>query len=198
MAGRLQLEVFETGAEPSDTLLVEASRIEDMRLDSFEQGYKAGWDDCVAANAAEQSRIGADLARHLQALSFTYHEARGTLLRGLGPLMSDIAAKLLPAIAAQSLAPLIAERLAPALEAAADVPVQILVSPDAEAPVAAAIAGQEALPLMLSADPALGAGQAVLRFGEAEERIDLDATVAAISAALRDHFTPGQKDQPHG
>jgi flagellar biosynthesis/type III secretory pathway protein FliH len=198
MAGRLQLEVFETEKGASDALLLEQVQIEEIRLEAFEQGYKAGWDDAVAANAQEQEKIGADLARHLHALSFTYHEARANVLRSVGPLLSDIAAKLLPVVAAESLAPMIVERMMPLVEARAEVPVTILVNPKMHAAVAAVLDAQEALPVALEDEPTLGEGQAVLRFGAAEDRIDLDGVVEAIRAALAEYFTQAEQERIDG
>lgn len=198
MAGRLQLEVFETEKGATDALLLEQTQIEEIRLESFEQGYKAGWDDAVAAASQEQEKIGADLARHLQALSFTYHEARTNVLRSVGPLLSDVATKLLPAVAAESLAPMIVERVMSLVELRAEVPVTILVNPKARAAVAAALEAQETLPVVLEDEPTLGEGQAALRFGAVEDRIDLQGMVEAICAALSEYFTQAEQERTDG
>lgn len=198
MAGRLQLEVFETEAKANDTLVVDAAHLDEMKLEAFEQGYKAGWDDAAAAHAEDQGRIGADLARSLQSLSFTYQEARSSVLRALSPLIAEIAAKLLPALAAGSLAPMVAERLAPLAGDAADVPVRIYVNPAARAAVSNQLSLHTALPFDLIDEPGLGEGQAALRFGMHEEKIDLDGTVAAIRAALAAYFNPDGEERPDG
>lgn len=198
MAGRLKLEVFETDTADSDAVLIENAQLEELRLEAFEQGYKAGWDDAAAASAQEQAKISADLSRNLQALSFTYHEARTGVLRAVGPLMIDISAKLLPEVAAESLAPMIAERLAPLIEAQAEVPVSILINPASRGAVAALVEEQTMLPLTLIDEPTLGEGQAALCFGAAEERIDLDGTIAAIRLALAEYFTQSQEERADG
>lgn len=195
MAGRLQLEVFETGAKPSDMMVIDSGQFEELKLDAFEQGYKAGWDDATTALSEDQNRIGAELARSLQSLSFTYHEARGSVLRALTPLLEEIAAKLLPVIAAEALAPMIAERLAPLADEATAVPVRIYINPAAREAVTAHLAGHEALPVELIEEPTLGEGQAALRFAATEEKIDLDGTVAAIRAALADYFNPAGEER---
>jgi hypothetical protein len=57
-------------------VVTQVDAVEEAKVASFEQGYKAGWDDAVAAQSEDQTRIRADLARNLQSLSFTYQEAR--------------------------------------------------------------------------------------------------------------------------
>ncbi|WP_233192765.1 FliH/SctL family protein [Acidimangrovimonas sediminis] len=201
MAGRLQLEVFETvaaAAAPSDAALLDSAQIEEMRLESYEQGYKAGWEDATTAHAAEQDRIGADLARSLQTLSFTYHEARTHVLRALAPLLNDVVSVLLPVVAGAALAPQVADRIAPLAAAQSEVPVRIFVNPAARAAVEARLGDGLTLPVELVEEPTLGEGQATLRFGESEERIDLDAVVAEIRGLLAEYFNAEGEDVSHG
>jgi hypothetical protein len=62
----LRLEVFDTAPALDGSMqpLVEATAVEEAKVASFEQGYSAGWDDAVAAQQGDQSRIRADLARN--------------------------------------------------------------------------------------------------------------------------------------
>lgn len=73
--------------------------MEETRQHAYEAGYKAGWEDASSAHAAGQAELRAEVARNLQAMSFTYHEARGQILRAIEPLLTDIAASLLPEVA---------------------------------------------------------------------------------------------------
>jgi flagellar M-ring protein FliF len=78
MAGGPVLEDFATLAGPAAQAPSDpAPALADAeRLAAYEQGYRAGWDDAVRAEAADQARIGAELARNLQEMSFSFHEAR--------------------------------------------------------------------------------------------------------------------------
>lgn len=79
----LRLEIFESDEPggPAETVVLDTSALEEARLASYDSGYAAGWEDATAAQSGDQSRIRAELARNLQALSFTYQEARSHVLR---------------------------------------------------------------------------------------------------------------------
>ncbi|MFN3936853.1 MAG: flagellar biosynthesis protein [Gemmobacter sp.] len=190
MPGPVRLEVFDIvpapGGAQSDSL---AGEIEEARLAAFEAGYRAGWDDASAARQDEDARLREDLARNLQALSFTFHEARAHVLAALGPLVSDMAAVLLPEIARASLPHLVAEALGPFAEMAADAPVRVLVHPDAAPAVRALLPDDASLPLTVVEDASLAAGAVRMLLGAVETRLDTDAALGAIRAALSDFLT---------
>ena len=198
-ARRVRLEVFslaDEGAE--DVLVVNASDIEDARLHSYEAGYKAGWEDASAAHAAGQAELRADVARNLQAMSFTYHEARGQILRAIEPLLTDIAARLLPEVSRAVLPAQISAVLLPLAEQATEVPVTLVIHPDARADVEAFASLPSGLPIAIHETDALGPGQATLRLGEVETRIDMDGAVAATAALIRDFFELPRKERKYG
>lgn len=195
----LQLEVFETDSIRSEAVIImDGSELEEARLASFESGYKAGWDDAVAAQSDDQAQQRDDIARSLQALSFTYHEARSHVLRALAPLITDIAARLLPDIARASLPHMVSESLMPFAEMAAEAPTQLHVHPDVRPIVEDLLGPDPGLPLTLVEDASLSSGQIWLRLGDSETRIDIDSALAAIRTALSDFFSPLAKDNRHG
>lgn len=199
MSGRLRLEVFDCGeSPPQETIVMQGDAYEEARLAAFENGYKAGWDDAVAANTDERSAMQAEVARNLQALSFTYHEARGHVLAAVAPLICDALAQILPETARSALPGLVYEVLRPMLESAADAPVSLMVHPAQHDAVELLLAGQTGLPVIVVAEPTLGEGQAWLRLGESETRLDLDAAVADILRLLREFFMPLQKENRDG
>lgn len=171
---------------------------EDQRLASFEAGYRAGWDDAVAAQTDQETELRAEIARNLQGLAFTYHDARSHVLRALGPLVADLAARLLPAIAQAALPQLVAEALAPYAEIAAETPVQVMLHPSVRQRVEALLGTTPGLPLTYQEDEALSPGQIWLALGETETRVDIDAALATIRTALDDFFTLAAKESRHG
>lgn len=185
---RFRLEVFTLPDSSGEQVQISASEREEMRLAAFEKGYTAGWDDAVAAQEGEESRLRADLARNLQDLSFTYHEARIHVLRAMEPLLHDMVAKVLPAVARQSLGPIALEALRPLAEEMADAPVSVVLNPANRETVAAFLTAGEVIPLHFVEEPSLGEGQVYLRLGDAETRIDLDGVIAAIGAAISAYF----------
>jgi flagellar assembly protein FliH len=195
----LRLEVFETATPPADTTVVtDIGAMEEARLAAYEQGYTAGWDDATAAQAEDQTRLRADIGRNLQALGFTYQEARTHLLRAVEPLLLDITASLLPVLAREALAPVVLETLMPLAEQAADAPVRLVLNPSARPAVEGLVTAATGLPLTIVEEPTLGEGQVYLRLGETETQVDLDRAVAAVTAALRDFFALSREEAPHG
>lgn len=196
----IRLEVFETGRkdDPAEMVVTDSGHFEEMKLASFEEGYSAGWEDAVAAHAGDQTRMKDDLARSLQSLAFTYHEAREHVLRSVEPLVVDMATHLLPRLARASLGPSILDTLRPLLAEAASSPVILVVNPAVRAAVEAAFTEDKPIPVTIEEEPSLGEGQAYIRFGKAETRIDLDRASAAIMAALDDFFKLALKEADHG
>ena len=197
--GPLRLEVFEVTSEPARTTVVtDLSAMEEARLAAYEQGFTAGWDDATTAQADNQTRLGAEIARNLQELSFTYHEARVHVLRAIEPLLAQMAERVLPDMARAVLAPMIVETLKPMAEALADAPVVLVINPAARTAVEALIERTGALPVTIQTEPTLGEGQAHLRFGQSETRIDLDRAVNDIAAAVRGFFDLNLTETRHG
>lgn len=196
----IRLEIFETAEKPvpSDTVVLDAGLLEEAKLASYDAGYSAGWEDAAAAQSGDQTRIRADLARNLQALSFTYQEVRSHILRALHPLLEEIVGRLLPDLARETLAGVVLDRLMPLAERLADAPVTLVLNPAARPAVESLLETATGLPLSIEEEPSLGEGQVYLRFGAEETLIDLDRAVAEITAAVRGFFDLTQKETPHG
>ncbi|ULB11105.1 flagellar biosynthesis protein [Cereibacter azotoformans] len=195
----IRLETFEVEAEAaSDLVVTDATAIENGRLASYEEGYSAGWEDAVKAQAADQARLQSDLSRNMQALGFTFHEARMHVLRAMEPLMEALIGRILPEMARETLAPVALETLMPLAEQMADAPVTILVNPSVRPEIEALLGQATGLPLSLVDEPSLGDGQVSLRLGGAETRVDLHRAVNEIAGAVRSFFDLDQKEIRHG
>ena len=166
--------------------------------ESYERGYRAGWDDCERQAEAARRSIGAELARNVHELGFTYLEARAHVLAGMTPLLQSLLDKVLaPAISA-TLGPATLHELTTLAETAADAPVTILVAPDSHASIAEFLSGSTALPYRLVPEPTLGANQLFFRLGEQERLLDLDAVMAGISARLAAFTNQNERILKHG
>lgn len=188
MARPLQLETFDLPS-PAERGAVGAGEIEDLRLDAYGQGYAAGWDDAVAAQDAEIAHLRTDLGRNLQDMALNYRDARSHVLSAIEPLLQEMVAKVLPAIAHHALAPMIIEILRPAAEQMASVPITVLTATAHRETVERLLtaAGTD-LPVTVRAEPSLSHGQAHLKIGSQETRIDLDGVVGAITRAVGTFF----------
>ena len=131
MMSRVQLEVFHLAAPTpaSDIVVLGKVELEETRLAAFDKGYAAGWDDATTATNTDRSKVEDEVARNLQALGFTFQEARMHLLRGLRPLLTTMMGRLLPALGRDLLADHILDILMPRAEAVLEAPVRIHVNP---------------------------------------------------------------------
>lgn len=196
----LKLEVFETAERPSatSTIVLDTLALEEAKLASYDSGYSAGWEDAAAAQSEDQTRMRADLARNLQALGFTYQEARMHVLKAIEPLLLEIVDRLLPELARETLAPLVLETLLPMAEGLADAPITLVLNPAARPAVEALLERATGLPLTVLEEPTLGEGQVYLRLGATESHVDLDRATAEIAAAVRGFFEKPEKEKSDG
>ena len=196
----LKLEVFDTEEKPSkaQTVVLDRVALEDEKLASYDTGYRAGWEDANAAQSEDQTRMRADLSRNIQALGFTYHEARSHILKAIEPLMVQIVGRLLPEIARETLAPFVLETLMPLAEGLADAPVTLVLNPASRAPVEALLEQATGLPMTIEEEPTLGEGQVYIKLGAVETQVDLDKATAEIASAVRGFFDLPGKDRPNG
>lgn len=158
--------------------------IEDLKLQSFETGYQAGWDDAIKAQAEDQAKIGAELGQNLQAISFAYHEALTKLTGSMQPVLEQMIHKLLPEMAQNALGAHIVEQVMSLANERISGPVEIVVA-DANVEKVAMLAGESLTePFEVVGESSLGEGQAFVRLGEDERLVDLDAVVSGVSEAF--------------
>jgi flagellar biosynthesis/type III secretory pathway protein FliH len=186
----LRLEVFDTAPTADGTMLplVEATAVEEAKVASFEQGYSAGWDDAVAAQQGDQTRIRADLARNLQSLAFTFQDARSHVLQAIRPLILEMVNRLLPEVAREALAPTVLEALTPLADSLVDAPVTLVLNPAVRGQVEDLVAQATGLPMVIEEEPSLPEGQVYVRFGSAETKVDLSQVTTDIAIAVRAFF----------
>ncbi|MFZ1470066.1 MAG: flagellar biosynthesis protein [Paracoccaceae bacterium] len=196
-----KLEVFDatpSTGQSAGMVVTQVSAIEEAKLAAYEQGYKAGWDDSVAAQSEDQGRIGADLARNLQQLSFTYQEARSHILKAIEPLLEEMVNRLLPETARETLAPLVLEQVMPMAEELLDQPIHLVLNPAVRVPVETLIAQATGLPMHIEEEPTLPEGQVYIRLGATEAKVDLTRVTADIAAAVRGFFSLSQESNSNG
>lgn len=175
-----------------------SAEIEANRMAAYEQGYKAGWDDAVQAESDDRSRIGADFARNLQDLGFTFHEAKSHVMSALEPLLTEIVSKVLPQLVSETLGQTILEELLPFAEEVADAPIQIVVAPSGREAVEALIDTSLTIPIEIIEEPSLADGQVYLRMGDLEKKIDMDSAIERIGHAIKSIYALNEEAMKHG
>lgn len=169
----------------SDGPVIDEGEMEASRLAAFEEGYRAGWDDADKARKTESGEISESLAQNLQDLSFTYHEAYGTVMSAVAPLLEDMVNAFLPQLAQATIGAHVVETLRSLSAEIGSLEVTLSVAPvnlDAVSPL---IDGDFAFPVKLTPDETLGPDQADLRFGQVEKQIDLGDLVETVREAVR-------------
>lgn len=205
MPSRLFLEEFDNGPprpgqapseriDAADRTAPEftAEAVDRARLEGYEAGYKAGWEDAVRAEAETQGRIGAEFARNLQDLGFTFHEARSHVMQALEPLLTGMVERVLPELVSRTVGQTIVEELLPLASQAAGTPIEVVISP-ASREALEPLLEKSAIPLTIVEEPTLAEGQVFLRAGKTEHRIDFVDAVDRIGAAINALYELNEK-----
>lgn len=201
MPAALLLEDFNSrGTAPAEEPPApgEPDPAEAERLAAYEQGYRAGWDDAARAEAETQDRIGAEFARSLQEIGFTFHEARAQVIAAMEPLLAQMVGTLLPGLAEEALLHTIRETMGQMIAEAGDAPLELVVAPSDRAAAETRLRPEAAISLAVIEDAALAPGQAQLRTGRVERHVDLSGALARIQASVRDFQRLSERTSEHG
>ncbi|MEX3316354.1 hypothetical protein [Sulfitobacter sp. PS-8MA] len=175
-----------------------AEAVQDEKLQSFEAGYQAGWDDAVKAHTTDRDRAASETAQSLQDMSFTYHEVQRKLLDALHPLLRCVVAKVLPVAAHATLAEQVVELLGKMLADNAEGGIEIVVAPEQMDAMQETLSQKIKLPFLLTAEPTLSPGQVYLRANAQEREINLDTVLLGLSDALDAFFLQSRQETSRG
>lgn len=182
------LEEFDDRDDEGSAISMSEMKLEEEKLQAFERGYGAGWEDASKAEAGDREKVKSDFANNLRELSFTYHEAYGKMVKSLEPLLNRIVTSVLPDLARKSLGPQISEILQEVAKTVGEQAVEIVVGPGNGDLVREMLGNQTGFPLQVAEEPSLGEGQAYIRFGDAERQIDYDDVLVGVSRAVEAFF----------
>ncbi len=194
MSGRFSLEDFASApglpepaapaAAPEIDLAALRAEAEAARLESYETGYKTGWDDAVRAAEEERRALGEELARNLRDVGFTYFEARDELLLGLRAFLRELLDTLFPTLLSEAAAASLAEALSAMADEAATTDIAVAVSPDDAETVRSLLPLPDGVELSIVEEPALAPGQARLRSADRAYAVDADRIVGMLRDAV--------------
>ncbi|WP_420585742.1 ABC transporter ATP-binding protein [Ruegeria sp.] len=191
------LEDFTLQAGGGKLHLLDEDALEEQRLAAFEQGYSAGWEDAVQAQDQSRGQVSAELAKSLEDMSFTYHEATSRMTLSLEPMFQSLVNIILPETLDRGFAARLVEQLTSMARDQIDQPMQIFV------PAGRAAEVEEMLPQDLSAptkvieDPSLETGQARLRVGVSQQEVDCSGLLAAVSQAFDSYLFEAKEAVSH-
>lgn len=200
MPAPLRLEVFETPDEPDLPSLVMPEDLEDLRLNAYENGYTAGWDDAMRQADDETRARQEALARTAEGLNFTYHEAQAHVLGALQPLLQAIAAQILPELARGALVQAVSEELMSVANELAATPVELRVPAGMQAAFEAGFEGLMLPPLDIVECDDLPGGVAEFAGGARQTRVDLAGVAEHLASTIARFYTfdMPQEEASHG
>ncbi|QFT95143.1 hypothetical protein FIU86_20000 [Roseovarius sp. THAF9] len=183
------LEDFGT-LSSGDTIEMTDVLLEEERLEAFEKGYQAGWDDSVKAQEGQAGHVSAEFARAVEDIDFTQKEAFRTILEGVRPLIMQIVETVLPAVARETLSPRLSEIIMQQVAVHGRRTVLVCVAPGQSAALDVADLGEGQVSVSVEEDATLSPDQVQVRFEDgAEQEIDLHDTIARIATAIDAYFT---------
>ncbi|WP_039017061.1 hypothetical protein [Halocynthiibacter namhaensis] len=196
---RLRLEEFDVlpiAGTSTPSPLAEAMtevQSEEAKLESFENGYKAGWDDAARSHTDNLDNVSVELGRNLQELSFTFHEARTQVLKDMRAVFEELFSKILPKVAAETLPAIIAEQINEIVGREVDTRIELRVHPSNQDIVGQFVAAQTHLNVDVVPEPAFGEGQARLVFASGEQNIDLSKILETAAQKTEGFFELNEK-----
>lgn len=180
------LDEFECQIPECSPAAGRAGAVEDVAsLDLYEQGYKAGWEDCVAAYSVSSEKATAGLKLHLSTLFFTFDAARLTVLQEISSVLTQVIEQILPMLLKQSFLPFVIERLDAMVEASAPAGLAISVNPSLLDRMEAALGQAFQSKITLVGDISLNPERALLKIGNSEIEVDFKRYLTEISEAFQ-------------
>jgi len=162
--------------------------IEEQKLQSFEEGYRAGWDDAVKAEAEDSARLNGEFAQNLQDIGFTYHEAVTKLSTALDPILTSMVERVLPRISQGTLSFHIVDQLKEIAEQALGEPIKIVLSPANEEIINSLPSTYLPEQFALKPDVSLADDEVFIQLGILERQIDFEPVIDGVSKATEAFF----------
>jgi len=178
--------------------LVSNDALEVARLEAYEEGYKAGWDDAVGANTSEHLQLSADLSQNLRDMAFTYQEAVAHVTKSLGGVFEGMLTHFLPEAAKIALAPKVLDVIADLPLGSDSMPLTLVVAEENLRIMEKVTAAADHEPISVEVDPDLTTGQVSLRFASQEVALDFDALLEDLRVALATALPESHKDVANG
>lgn len=197
MPSPIRLETFHRTEEPPAPGEQLPAGIEEIRLHAYERGFVAGWEDSSLQAEREALERRAGVEQQLAALSFTYHDARGHVLRALEPVLRAMLETLIPEAARAAVIPQVIAHLLPLAQGVSEAPVTLRIAPGSRDDYAAALSGLVLPPLEIVECAELGPGQAGIGFDRKEIRVDLAQAAQELRGAINRFYQLQPEESRH-
>lgn len=167
-------------------------------LDSFDAGYKAGWDDASKAHVDSKEHLSTVLVRNLETLEFTLVEAQGLALGVLAPVIQEVTNALFPGLKSEMVRAHVTDALEQILRDAGPTLIELQVAPQDLSIVKSLLGNGELFDrVSVSAKETLAEGQVYISCSDQTQMIDIPAAVAEIQTVINAAQTSKEMDQAH-
>ena len=183
---------------PMPTEVVDGERLEAERLEAYDKGYAAGWEDATSAAETLRAEQGQALDVRLEELAFTFHEARAHVMRALHPLLEAMVHSAVPKVLHDTLGARLTELVSDMAEEAADAEILVMAAPGEAEGVAAALEGRVRFPVSIHEEDTIASGMLHLRLGSSARELDMTAIETALANALSALDTINEETLSHG
>jgi len=160
-----------------------------LRMEGYDRGYQAGWDDAIRSAHDEQEHIDAELGRNLEELSFTFEEAQNQVCLSLEHLVRTLLDQVLPHLYTEHFPAILEETIVPIIEEAGDITAELICAPDDLDQVQRLTARHQDLPMTLRAEPSFARHQVRLQLGYERHDINGDQLLSDMRTAVDSFFS---------
>ncbi len=91
----IKLEAFETDFDRSGRIDMNASEMEEFQISAYEDGYSAGWDDCIANKLNEEESVRLDVLQKLRGIANSHAQIRSNYLRTVSSILTEAFSKII-------------------------------------------------------------------------------------------------------
>ncbi len=163
----------------------------------YDLGYQAGWDEALSHAEKTNLMIGAQLARNLQDLTFTFAEARQATISEFDEVVELLVEKILPKIAHETLGLQIIDQLRESIFNEEHPQIQVVASPQDAPTIESVLESVPGVSTQVQIQADLPAGAVLWRMNEAEHQVDVPKLIQGIEKTLRGYVYEAKGEQKH-
>lgn len=182
------------GSETGD----DTEPMEDVKLAAFEDGYRAGWDDALAAQREAGKLISETTRDILAAATLTREDAVTAIGKGACDLLGAVIDKIFTEHRAKALTAQVIAAVETRLRKAGDAPIVIAAAPELASELSQVVGPLFEAELTFRPDEALPADEVEIKVADAAYLIDHDALHFEISEIIAALNLQLQTESPDG
>ena len=151
---------------------------------SYDDGYKAGWEDATQSAVSERDRVHAEFARAIEDVRVSFEEAKSQVRRSLHPLLDALVSAVLPALSRDTAGPRLIEIFEREIDGVFTAPLELEASAEDAEFLQEQLAARPDPTIMVRIEPSLISGQMRFGLGAEEHEIDCDRLLQDLREAL--------------